>query len=72
MIAALPARTDRRLVGQGSNKQLEPFKATQFDLGLEWYFQPGAVAGVSLFRKNVDNFTCRWCATRPWSSTVKR
>lgn len=44
-------------VGQGSNKQLEPFKATQFDLGLEWYFQPGAVAGVSLFRKNVDNFT---------------
>lgn len=44
-------------VGQGSNKQLEPFKATQFDLGLEWYFQPGAVAGVGLFRKNVDNFT---------------
>lgn len=43
--------------GDGSNKQLEPFEATQFDLGLEWYFQPGAVAGVGLFRKNVDNFT---------------
>jgi len=43
--------------GSGSNKALEPFKAVQFDLGLEWYFQPGAVAGVSLFRKNVDNFT---------------
>jgi TonB-dependent receptor len=43
--------------GHGSNKDLQPFEATQFDLGLEWYFQPGAVAGIGLFRKNVDNFT---------------
>ena len=43
--------------GHGSNKNLEPFEATQFDLGLEWYFKPGAVAGAALFRKNVDNFT---------------
>ena len=56
---------DRRLTGgageqgwygSGSNKNLEPYKATQFDLGLEWYFQPGSVAGVGLFRKNVKNF----------------
>jgi len=43
--------------GHGSNKDLEPFEATQFDVGLEWYFKPGAVAGIGLFRKNVDNFT---------------
>ncbi|KAB7633023.1 MULTISPECIES: TonB-dependent receptor [Stenotrophomonas] len=43
--------------GSGSNKNLEPFKAVQFDLGLEWYFKPGSAAGVALFRKNVDNFT---------------
>ncbi|MBO1746621.1 MULTISPECIES: TonB-dependent receptor [Stenotrophomonas] len=43
--------------GSGSNKALEPFEAVQFDLGLEWYFKPGSVAGVALFRKNVDNFT---------------
>jgi len=43
--------------GSGSNKNLEPFEAVQFDLGLEWYFQPGSAAGVALFRKNVDNFT---------------
>ncbi len=57
---------DRRVAGgapnpgwadEGSNKQLQPFKATQYDLGLEWYFQPGAVAGVGLFRKDVSNFT---------------
>ncbi|NCT71315.1 MAG: TonB-dependent receptor [Xanthomonadaceae bacterium] len=56
---------DRRLTGgagelgwygSGSNKGLEPYKATQFDLGLEWYFQPGSVAGIGLFRKNVQNF----------------
>lgn len=43
--------------GNGSNKQLEPFEALQYDLGVEWYFKPGSVAGVALFRKDVDNFT---------------
>lgn len=56
---------DRRLIGggdqqgwygSGSNKSLEPYKANQFDLGLEWYFQRGSVLGVDLFRKNVSNF----------------
>lgn len=57
---------DRRLIGggdqqgwfgQGSNKSLEPYKAKQFDLGLEWYYQRGSVLGVDLFRKNVSNFS---------------
>ena len=56
---------DRRLTGgagelgwygSGSNKNLEAYKATQFDVGLEWYFQPGSVLGLGLFRKNVSNF----------------
>ncbi|MYM88915.1 TonB-dependent receptor [Rugamonas sp. FT82W] len=56
---------DRRLIGggdkqgwfgEGSNKQLEPYKANQFDVGLEWYFQRGSVLGADLFRKNVSNF----------------
>ncbi|MCV2351471.1 TonB-dependent receptor [Paucibacter sp. Y2R2-4] len=42
--------------GSGSNKNLEPFRATQFDLGLEWYFHRGSVLGGALFRKNVANF----------------
>ena len=57
---------DRRLIGggdevgwygAGSNKKLEPYKATQYDLGLEWYFHPGSVLGVDVFRKNVSNFS---------------
>jgi len=56
---------DRRLIGggdqqgwfgEGSNKQLEPYKAKQFDVGLEWYFHRGSVLGIDLFRKNVSNF----------------
>jgi TonB-dependent receptor len=57
---------DRRLIGggdqmgwfgAGSNKNLQPYKATQFDLGLEWYFQRGSVLGIDFFRKNVSNFS---------------
>lgn len=42
--------------GGGANRDLDPFEATQYDIGLEWYFHPGSVAGVDLFRKNVKNF----------------
>jgi TonB-dependent receptor len=57
---------DRRLIGggdqqgwygSGSNKELEPYKANQFDVGLEWYFHRGSVLGAGLFRKNVSNFS---------------
>ncbi|MFP3787262.1 TonB-dependent receptor domain-containing protein, partial [Burkholderia sp. SIMBA_024] len=57
---------DRRLTGgagelgwygSGSNKNLEPYKADQYDIGAEWYFRPGSVLGVALFRKDVSNFT---------------
>lgn len=56
---------DRRLTGgasqvgwygSGSNKNLEPFKAEQYDVGVEWYFHPGSVVGMGLFRKDVSNF----------------
>jgi len=56
---------DRRLIGggdqqgwfgSGSNKGLKPFQATQYDVGLEWYFHRGSVVGIGLFRKDVSNF----------------
>jgi TonB-dependent receptor len=56
---------DRRLIGggdevgwygSGSNKELQPYKANQYDLALEWYFHRGSVLGGDLFRKNVSNF----------------
>ncbi|MYM38641.1 TonB-dependent receptor [Pseudoduganella sp. CY13W] len=65
---------DRRLIGggdqqgwfgEGSNKALEPYKAKQFDLGLEWYFHRGSVLGTGLFRKNVSNFAVPVVLTMP-------
>lgn len=42
--------------GEGGNRDLEPFIAWQYDVGVEWYFSPGSVVGASLFRKEVSNF----------------
>lgn len=42
--------------GGGGNAELNPFSAWQYDLGLEWYFQPGSVVGATLFRKDVSDF----------------
>jgi TonB-dependent receptor len=42
--------------GGGGNKNLKPYSALQFDAGIEWYFHPGSVIGMDLFRKNVSDF----------------
>ncbi len=38
------------------NPKLEPFRATNLDLSLEWYFQPGALVSVAVFNKDISNF----------------
>lgn len=42
--------------GSGGNRDLKPFIAWQYDLGIEWYFSPGSVLGATWFRKDVSNF----------------
>ncbi|WNO52903.1 TonB-dependent receptor [Stakelama saccharophila] len=42
--------------GNGGNFDLKPFNAWQYDIGVEWYFQPGSVIGASAFRKDVSDF----------------
>lgn len=42
--------------GTAGNADLEPYKANQFDLGLEWYFQQGAILGATLFYKDIKTF----------------
>jgi len=39
------------------NPNLEPYRATNYDLALEWYFAPQAVASVAFFKKDVKTFT---------------
>jgi TonB-dependent receptor len=38
------------------NPDLDPLRAKAYDLSLEWYFQPGSLLGVAVFRKDIDSF----------------
>lgn len=44
------------------NPELEPYRATNYDLGVEWYFAPESIFSVALFKKKVKSF--------PVSSTI--
>jgi iron complex outermembrane recepter protein len=50
---------DLNLTGSSTdNPYLEPMKANQFDLSLEWYFDPdkGGMAWVNFFKKDVSDY----------------
>lgn len=38
------------------NPKLSPFRATNLDLSLEWYFAPGGLFSVALFNKDINSF----------------
>jgi TonB-dependent receptor len=38
------------------NPELNPFRATNYDFSVEWYFAPGALASAAYFIKDVSNF----------------
>lgn len=40
----------------GQNPLLEPFRATTYDLGLEWYFAEDALLSAAFFHKDIDSF----------------
>ncbi|MCW8127761.1 TonB-dependent receptor [Microbulbifer halophilus] len=42
--------------GSGGNPYLDPYRASQFDFGAEWYFTEGALAAATLFNKRISNF----------------
>lgn len=42
--------------GAGGNPNLEPFRATNFDLGVEWYFDEAALFSVAAFHKDIQSF----------------
>ncbi len=42
--------------GAGGNPNLDPFRATNFDLGVEWYFDEAALFSVAAFHKDIQSF----------------
>jgi iron complex outermembrane receptor protein len=43
--------------GRRGNPDLQPFRARQYDLGLEWYLNPTSYFSVAYFRKEISSFT---------------
>lgn len=54
--ATLSVAGSNRTVTAG-NPNLDPFRAENFDLAVEWYPQPGALFGVAMFHKNITSFS---------------
>jgi iron complex outermembrane receptor protein len=42
--------------GSGGNPTLDPFRASKFDLGFEWYFDEAALFSMMVFSQNVNSF----------------
>lgn len=40
----------------GQNPLLDPFRATTYDLGVEWYFAEDALLSAAFFYKDIDSF----------------
>ncbi|MDO6425879.1 TonB-dependent receptor [Thalassotalea sp. 1_MG-2023] len=38
------------------NPDIEPYKSDQYDLGIEWYFDPSSLLGATLFKKNISDY----------------
>jgi iron complex outermembrane receptor protein len=42
--------------GTGGNPDIDPYRATQFDLGLEWYFSDVGILSAVVFLKDIQSF----------------
>ncbi|WP_394646475.1 TonB-dependent receptor [uncultured Sphingomonas sp.] len=51
------------------NPNLNPFRATSYDLAAEWYFAPQSLFSVAVFKKQVDSFPVSQTTTGTFAST---
>ena len=51
------------------NPYLDPFRATNLDLGAEWYFKDEALLALGLFYKDIKSFSVRETRGMPFSET---
>ncbi|MEG3177875.1 TonB-dependent receptor [Sphingomonas sp. RB3P16] len=51
------------------NPNLDPFRATAYDLALEWYFAPQSIASVAVFKKDIQSFPVSQPSSGSYAST---
>jgi len=49
------------------NPELDPYRANQADLSLEWYFAPEAVLSAAVFYKSIEGFITTQAVTGPYT-----
>lgn len=52
------------------NTKLNPFRATNYDASVEWYFAPGALLSLAAFRKDISSFPQTLVSSAPLSAIV--
>jgi TonB-dependent receptor len=57
---------NNRTVTSG-NPFLDPTRATNYDLAVEWYFAPESVLSAAFFYKEIDSFVANQSITRPFT-----
>lgn len=57
--------TPTRRVSYG-NPFLKPFRATNYDASVEWYFAPESLIAVAAFYKDIESFTSQVTEMVPW------
>ncbi len=48
------------------NPNLDPIRSTNYDLAAEWYFQPGSLLSVALFKKKISSFVQVVTSNQPY------
>lgn len=56
-----------RTVSYG-NPMLDPFRATNYDASIEWYFQNEALLAVAVFHKDIDSFITSVTESLPYNT----
>jgi TonB-dependent receptor len=51
------------------NPFLDPYRATSFDVSLEWYFRPESMISVAFFKKDISSFPIRQTQTGTFLET---
>ncbi|WP_026353789.1 TonB-dependent receptor [Woodsholea maritima] len=62
--------TDSLLVGSGGNPELDPFRATAFDFGFEWYPSDDSMLSVAVFYKDIASYISNKSVTERHALTI--
>ncbi|WP_018693072.1 TonB-dependent receptor [Algicola sagamiensis] len=55
-LAASTSLINSNLTGTSGNPELEPFRANQIEVGVEWYFMDSALLSATVFAKDIESY----------------